>query len=375
MSLSNAIKLILLSLIFSLIPVSAQAQAHYCYHRIHDIEWSPDGQLLGIMTSQGALIYDHDLNLVNSIEAPDLSRSNHYWYRRMLWSPDGEWLILPELYDYDFAQNVGGYNGWLIASVQTGEFRPMESFSFLRELAWSPDNRFILALRYDSGIGLSPSFSEIVLFNGISDERIESVSRRFEEIEFDSIRWENENTISVQYDNITIYLDTNLELLDRAPTIEPRRMIPNETGTLEAGMTTEIYFVVREMGEEEQIIDIEPLLNANGEFVTIGHIGEIVWWTDDEHLTGIYSYNQHVSDENPSLSRFLQGIVVNAGSASLESGFLFEADGDISGYSVSTRGDRIALYHDETWLELWNPLTGERLANISIPDFPISETC
>lgn len=377
MSLSNRIKLTLLILIFSLMPVSAQIepQYRYCNHSIRDIDWSPDGEQLAVMTSQGALIYDHDLNLANSIEAPDLGHPYDGIFSQMYWSPDGQWIILPELYDVEYNEEVIGYHGWSIANAQTGELRPMRSFYRPRQLAWSPDNRFILTLRYASVMGLAPSYSELVIFNGITDERIEPVSRRFEDVEFDSIQWVDENMIAVRYDNIIIYMDTNLELLDRAPTFDTGRMTGNQHGNFEAGMTPEIFFAVREIGQEEQIIEIEPLLNMDHEWVTIGHIGEIIWWTDDEHLTGIYSYNQYVSDENLSLSRLLQGIVVHVPTATLENSFLFEAEGDISGYSVSRRGDRIALYRDGLSLELWNPLTEERLANISIPDFPIGEIC
>lgn len=375
----TVLKISFFAFILSFVALPSQAQTSppfYCHQRIHEIEWSPDGEKLAVMTSQGAVIYDHDLNLIHSIEAPDFAYSHHHTVGYMTWSPDNQWLMLPGLYDPEIYGTMGGYYGWVIANTQTGELLPMSSFGNLRELVWSPDNQFIMALTYDPGLGLAPDFSTIFIVGGIQEEPVEPISRQFQEIIFKNIQWHEDNTISIQYDNITIYLDTNLELLERAPTIAPRRMISNQDGTLEAGMNPYINFVVRESGEEEQVITIDAHLDSNREFVKLGEIDEIIWLNDDEYLIGLYSRrSQYILSEFPEMSRLLQGIIVNARTATLDNQFLLETEAHISGYSVSTRGDRIALYHSETQLELWNPQTEERLASIEIAPLTNMDDC
>lgn len=379
MSLSNRIKLTLLILIFLLMPVSAQAQTGvYCYlHRINDIAWSPDGELLAVMTIHGVVIYDADLNVIRSIEAPvvipDRTSSTG-----LVWSPDSQWMILPDHSTPEIAAQ--GLDGWTIANAQTGELRsiispfPVGERSTVSELVWRPDNAFIVALKYEPAFGLQAPRTTLVMIAGAFDGGFSPISQQFDDVHFTNLRWEADG-ITVHQNGLRLYLSESLELTDRAPVIYPRWWIQNNAGTLEAGQP-QFELLVREIAGDARSIEIDPVLDSAGQFVSPGFVSEIIWINDDEHFLAIYPMaSGYRLEEQPELARNLQGVLVDALAGNQEAGFLIQAEGDISGYSVSGRGDRIALYRDETWLELWNPVTGERLNAIEVPVLPIMDTC
>ena len=356
-------------------------QGVYCFlHRVTDVAWSPDGERLAVLTLHGVLIYDHDLNFIRSIEAPKVG------YDRLtsvgpVWSPDGVWVILPQRSIPEVAAQ--GYEGWSIANTQTGELRGMVppygvergSSNIVEELIWSPDNRLILALKYEPQLGLQDPSSELVMVLGVWDVGMSPVVQQYENMHLSDIRWDAEDGITAQTEGLVLSFNSDLTLQDTAPIPHANWWVPSPDGMREAAQKPDSNFVVREIGSEERRVGLQQYMNSGGESIAIGYVSEIIWLSDNERLIGVYRDIPHLDEEYPDLRTILQGSIIDAHMAILVSGFVLQADGEIQGHAVSVRGDRIAVVRDDTWVELWNPLTQERLVTLDIPPLPIAETC
>jgi hypothetical protein len=361
------------TLFFGTLPSASAQQGLYCsVHSIIGLSWSPDGERLAVMTLHGVLIYDHNLNLIRTIEAPKVGYEQTM-RTGPVWSPDGTWIILPEHSSSETAAQ--GIEGWVIVNSQADELRRMTPMYFVEELVWSADNQLILALTRESSFGLQNPYSELTIVLGVWDVGMSPITRQYEGLYLKNIRWDSENGITAQSEGLVLAFDNStLALRDEAPVIRADWWVSNGDGTREAAQQPDTLFVVREVGTAGQWINLSPYM-VGDEAIGIGYVAEIVWMSDNERLVGIYGSIPHLREVYPDLSTILQGLVVDARTASLINDFVLQADGDISGYDVSTRGDRIALFRDETWVELWNPLTQERLTTLDIPPLPIADTC
>lgn len=354
-------------------------QGVYCVaHSVTGQAWSPDGERLAVLTLHGVLIYDHDLTLIRIIKAP-MIEWDHYVFTGPVWSPDGVWIVLPQraLPLIDFP----GYAGWSIANTRTGELRRMQSPSafggpFIHELAWSPNNAFVLALKYETPFGLPVPFSELIIVPGVSEVLPPRV-QRYENLHLRDIRWNTDHTITARIDGLELSFDADtLSLEDGTPVLRADWWVSNSSKTHEAAQKPDHYFYVSEMGGQEQLVNMSMILDSDGQdVVAIPFVEEIIWLRDDKRLIGVYSGVSHLHDQYPALARRLQGVVVNARTATRTNDFVLQAAGDIQNYAVSIRGDRLTLHRDDTWVELWNPLTEERLTMIDIPALPIADTC
>ncbi len=114
--------------------------------------------------------------------------------------------------------------------------------------------------------------------------------------------------------------------------------------------------------------------DSNGVRRIFPQISAIHWHSDSQGFTGIYT-TSHWYDEDPKLRNILQGIVIDASAKELMAYFYLTTDGKIEDYTVSGRGDRIAIQRDETWLELWNPLTEEHITSIEVPYLDLDGLC
>ncbi len=358
-----------------------QAQITYCPEnrilgKIPSLAWSPDGALLAVTTLQGVHFYDRDLNLVRSIEAPILELDITA-FTGPVWSPDSTWIILPQHTNPETVVRTRSEGGWSIANAHTGELRGMQSPGIdILELVWSPANKYILALTHESPFGLRYPYSQLKLVLGINDFGFSPRKRVYEDLHLHDIRWDTNDTITARSDGLTVRFDSwTLEPLEEPPVFHASWWVPSPDGSREAAAKPDITFVVREVGGEEQQVSLSVYTNTEDEFIMLGIVDEIVWLPDNERLLGIFYSPNHTDDAYPELPTLLQGTIVDARNALELDKFLLQADGAIQGYAVSSQGDRIALYRDDTWVELWNPLTQDRLAMVNIPSLPLEELC
>ncbi|MEL6310710.1 MAG: LpqB family beta-propeller domain-containing protein, partial [Chloroflexota bacterium] len=100
--------------------VEAQARWQCGEQIIQDVQWSPDGTRLAVMTLQGVLFYDADMQLQQTVVAPQ-SIFDQTSLTGIVWSPDSQWVVLPDHVSPDDAER--GVQGWSIANAETGELR------------------------------------------------------------------------------------------------------------------------------------------------------------------------------------------------------------------------------------------------------------
>lgn len=373
----NSIILVIIVLAIPQYGVAAQ-QGLYCFaHSINGMSWSPSGDRLAVMTLHDVVIYDSDLNLIRSIEAPKViyDVAQHVG---PVWSPDGEWIVLPERTTPELAPS--GYGGWTIANTRTGELRmmiPPYGFSerggyFVEDIAWSPDNRFILILKHGSELGLNYPLSELVIVLGAWDVGFSPVAEVYDNLIIHDISWDAHG-ITARTDGLILGFDSDLQLIPEATTPRPIWWVSNPSGTREATQRRpEFTFVVHE-NNTEQVTTLSGLVNNDGEIIGFGYVSEIIWFADNIRLFAIYDHTLF-EENHPELASTLQGIIYNAETGHTDS-LMLQADGDIEGYAIAGSGERIALYRDDTVIELWNPLAQERLTTITVPSLPIADTC
>ncbi len=196
--------LIIALLVTAATPTTAQT-GPYCGEKISGMSWSPDGQRLAVMTLQGAFIYDHDLNLERTFEAPTADFHSPS-LNKPIWSPDGVWMVLPQRTSIEVAKQLQG--SWSFANSQTGEIRLFSSLSgYTRELVWSPDSRFMLSLNYDSDVGLSVPYTSLSRVRGILDSGYSPVNRLYDEIHLSNIRWKDQDILIAQVEGMILAFD------------------------------------------------------------------------------------------------------------------------------------------------------------------------
>ena len=363
------------------LPANAQQRVYCLNHHIADLSWSPDGELLAVMTLHGLLLYDTDLSLIRYIEAPVVS-FDRLATSGPVWSWNGEWVILPERNLPELA--IQFESGWSIANAQTGELMGMENLSVwngahhVEEVVWSPNNQYVLALRKELHLQMQYPHAELVVVSGIDNPHADFIpqSYHFEELlDMHDIRWDSTNLITARTTGLMLFIDATTFNLrrDHAARLLESWWVSNHNGTYDAGQKPNFTFAVREFDQAEQSVLLSMTSNADGDDVLIPQVVEIIWLPDDEHLMGLYPVWDN--GQQPELEHILQGSLIHAPSATEVMHFVLQADGAIDGYAVSSQGDRIALFRDETWLELWNPMTEERLGIVDVPALPIGETC
>ncbi len=79
--------------------------------------------------------------------------------------------------------------------------------------------------------------------------------------------------------------------------------------------------------------------------------------------------------EFPDFRRILQGTIVDAPTATEINHFVIQTETEIQAYSISNLGDRIAILRDDVLIEVWNPLTEEKLETVEIPRVEIVGYC
>lgn len=354
----------------------AQVPKHdFCVdYQINGISWSPNGEQLAVITTQGAFIYGHDLELIRSVKAPVFADHLSRVTATPIWSPDSVWVVLPQRRSLDLG--VAG-NLWTILNALTGELTFISTPAHgLKELIWSPDNQRILTISYHDPLGLDSPIFSINLINGITENRVSPIQKSYPEIQLKNLQWVDSETFSLQSDNVTIYFDAStLEPKDKAPDISPNWWVSSSDGSREAAFMPDITLYVREVDGNEQYVGIDETKYSNDE-TFIGLVDEIYWLSDNKHLIGIYErVPAPFSDEYPDFSMILQGTVVDATTATEINNFFIQTENDIKGYSVSSRGDRIAVHHSPKILDVWNPMTGEHLKTIEVPALPLEELC
>jgi hypothetical protein len=370
--MKHRISLILTILFFFSFSAKAQIGVYCNYHSIQDVKWSPDGNRLAVMTLHGVIIYDYDLNFIRSVEAPKIGYDS-LSSTGLVWSPDGVWIILPE--HSSPAGAAENRETWIIANSETAELHGIQlGFSRYEEIVWRPDNELILALSYEPPFGLQIPYSELVVSLGISDFGMPPIVKRYEGMYLANLAWD-ESGITARTVGLELSFDGQLNLIPEETVPVASWWVSNSDGSREAAYKPDTLLYVREIGGEEQRVVTSVYENSTGEFVVPSAIEEIIWLLDDENFIGMYSNIEHMYDEYPDLPRLLQGTVVDAMAAVETDHFMIELESNIQDYSVSVRGDRIALVRDDTWLELWNPLGEERLAMIDVPPLPIGDTC
>jgi hypothetical protein len=371
--MKHRISLILTILFFFSFSAKAQLGVYCDHHSITGLSWSPDGNRLAVMTLHGVFIYDHDLNVIRSIEAPKIG---YEWLtpNEPIWSPDGVWIILPE--HSSPAGAAENRETWIIANSETAELHGIQlGFSRYEEIVWSPDNELILGLRYEPAMGLRFPYTELVISLGISDYGMSPIVKRYEGMYLSNIAWD-ENGITARTSGLSLAFDSQLNLIPEETMALASWWVSNSDETRQAAQKPDYNFYVQEIGLEEQIVIISAFSNEDGEFISIPFVDDIVWLSDNQSLIGIFKRDvPHLYAEYPDLPRLLQGTVVDAVAAVETDYFVIELESNIQDYSVSVRGDRIALVRDDTWLELWNPLDEERLTMIDVPPLPIGDTC
>ena len=159
------------------------------------------------------------------------------------------------------------------------------------------------------------------------------------------------------------------------PTFYPSWWVSNHDGTREAAYKPDTLFYVRASEGSEQIVNISPLAYLDGEFISIGIVAAIHWLLDNDTLVGIYPRDFQFREEYPELPRILQGTIVDAVTATEMNHFMIEGESEISGYAVSHFDGRIAVFRDRYWIDLWNPVTDERLKSVEIPPMAFDDLC
>jgi WD40 repeat protein len=361
--------------------ISAQIEPiNFCTnHQVLGIAWSPDGQQLAITVSSGVHFYDRNLELQKSIAAPRLNFGYIGRIREPIWSPDGTWILLPYLEPLEF-MNIGGSRPWSIANVQTGYVKAVEDNFYASEIIWSPDNQYILSLYYEQELGLNLPYTGLRVSRAAIEDQIptRTTTVRFDDVHFYDIRWDEPEFFTARLDGILLSFDSiTLQHVDAAPVFYPEWWTSNHDSTWEAAFKPDLMLYVRASGQDEQTIEISPTQYLDGEVFTIGQVDIIHWLLDNQRFIGMYPrYFPHpVQEEFPDFRRILQGTIVDAPTTTEINHFVIQTETEIQAYSISNLGDRIAILRDDVWIEIWNPLTGERLETIEIPRVEIEGYC
>ena len=176
-------------MLFWNLPIFAQVPKYdFCVdYQINGISWSPNGEQLAVITTQGAFIYGHDLDLIRIVKAPVFKDHLSRVTAKPIWSPDSIWIVLPQRkgLELDVAGNI-----WTIVNALTGEltFIAAPGYGF-DELIWSADNQRIITISYHNPLGLDPPTFTIKLINGITENRVPSIKKSYPEIQLKNLHW------------------------------------------------------------------------------------------------------------------------------------------------------------------------------------------
>lgn len=365
-----------LSLIFGMSTSLIHGQSYeFCDNSsISQMAWSPNGQQLAVLTQQGIHFFDRELELFRSIPAPMVG-----YYRPSIsisWSPDSEWILIPQP-PSEYLSYGGGSNLWSIINSQSGEIDAIDPMGRSGTPVWSPDNRFIALLGYIDPLGLASAYSQLTIRSGISETLIQPRSRKFYDIHLTDLQWRTDDIISARVDGLVLSFDIQtLQPTADDPYFYPSWWVSNPDRMREAGFAPDTIFYIKDAVFGEQSISVSPYLLSDGSFYTIGLPENIYWMLDNRHLIAVYPRRFPYATNSPSdISRTLQGTVIDTYTANEVNHFLIVTDTDIVGYSVSSIGDRIAIFRDRTRLELWNPLTNELVVSEDVPSIEFDTYC
>ena len=357
-------------------PIDAQGYRFCEYDTIGGLSWSPDGARLAVMTQRGVLIYDRDLTLLHTVEAPS-NATHRLTSIEPTWSPDGNWLVLPQRSLPESFQIGGGHLSWSMIDTWGDNHDSFSSAEpFLRELIWRDDNEEILLLSFEDYPGLDPPFMTIERRTAITDAPYESIEKVYTGVEFENIQWVDDETFSLRSAGVTFFFNAEtLEPIERAPIIDAFPWTANGDGSREALYMYDLEFYVRELGQEAQVVELTSSQYSDGGILSISAVHEIQWLPDNERLIALYWQFPAKASEQPDVLRILQGAIVDAVNAIEINHFFILAEGEIDGYALSSQGDRLALHRDFNMVELWNPLANEHLMTIDVPVLPVTELC
>jgi hypothetical protein len=359
---------------------SAQLEAQYINYcssnNITDIAWSPNGELLAVMTPQAIFIYNQSLELIRSIVVPSVY-IDEYPNPAAVWSPDSQWIVVGHRVPVEFLGDGGIAGTSTIVNTNTEEVIARDLPLDIVDRVWSLDNRYILSLRYEPSLmGIQLPYTELILSSGVTEERVESRTKRFDGLHLRNLQWNDSTVFTAQVDGMTISFDsTTLEPIAQAPVFYPTWWVANHDGTREAAMKPDTMFYVHDIGSDEHRVEISGLGYIDDEPISIGWVSKIYWLTDNQRLIGLYSRFFQFLADYPELPRILQGTVVDAEAATEINHFLIYADSEIERYSISELNGTIAIVRNDTLVELWNPFTEEKFAEIEVPFLELGDIC
>ncbi|MEL6405640.1 MAG: hypothetical protein AAFR81_14830 [Chloroflexota bacterium] len=369
---------IILGICLFLLVAIVEAQARWqCEEQIiQDVQWSPDGTRLAVMTLQGVLFYDADMQLQQTVVAPQ-SIFDQTSLTGIVWSPDSQWVVLPDHVSPDDAER--GVQGWSIANAETGELRAildpfqMSVRSRIQELVWSPDNNFLLALKYPPPFGNPPPYSELLLFPALLDGGFSPVTNRFSDVGISHLRWD-ETGITGQVEGLQFQFETpELTFSDTFPILRERWWRLSPDGTREAAFISIEGFVLRDTTPDtiEHWVSLFPTVNTTGDILFPAQVSEIVWTTDSQRIVAVYApilTNNPQVEIYPDMPFVLQGSVVDAVSNIEIHHFFLQDTVPVRQYSVSPSGERVVTVREDGVLVWWHPLTDEKLGEVIVGD-------